>query len=82
MASATVAPETPLIIDPAHDLVSIQRSPLASIFTPKSVALIGATERVGFRRPHGHAEPHQQLLRRTRLARESQEPQHPGRSGV
>jgi acetyltransferase len=47
MASATVAPETPLIIDPAHDLVSIKRSPLASIFTPKSVALIGATERVG-----------------------------------
>ncbi len=47
MASATAAPETPLIIDPAHDLVSIQRSPLASIFTPKSVALIGATERVG-----------------------------------
>ncbi|HVT96105.1 MAG TPA: bifunctional acetate--CoA ligase family protein/GNAT family N-acetyltransferase [Acidobacteriaceae bacterium] len=47
MASATVAPDTPLIIDPAHDLVSIQHSPLASIFTPKSVALIGATERVG-----------------------------------
>ena len=47
MASATAAPETPLIIDPAHDLVSIQRSPLASIFTPKSVALIGASERPG-----------------------------------
>jgi acetyltransferase len=47
MASATIAPETPLIIDPAHDLVSIQRSPLASIFTPKSVALVGASERPG-----------------------------------
>ncbi|MFP5228162.1 MAG: GNAT family N-acetyltransferase [Acidobacteriota bacterium] len=47
MASATVAPETPLIIDPAHDLVSVRQSPLASIFTPKSVALIGASERAG-----------------------------------
>ena len=53
MASATVAPdstlalEQTLIIDPAHDLVSIRRSPLASIFTPKSVALIGATDRAG-----------------------------------
>jgi len=45
MASATAAPENTLIIDPAHDLVSIRRSPLASIFTPKSVALIGATDR-------------------------------------
>jgi len=47
MASATVAPESPLIIDPAHDLVGIRRSPLASIFTPKSVAVIGATDRPG-----------------------------------
>ena len=47
MASATAAPERPLIIDPAHDLVSIQSSPLASIFTPKSVAVIGATDRAG-----------------------------------
>jgi acetyltransferase len=47
MASVTVAPETPLIIDPAHDLVSIRRSPLASIFAPKSVAVIGATDRAG-----------------------------------
>ena len=47
MASATVAPEQTLIIDPAHDLVSIRQSPLSSIFTPKSVALIGATERPG-----------------------------------
>jgi acetyltransferase len=46
MASATAA-ETPLIIDPAHDLVSIRQSPLASIFTPKSVALVGASERAG-----------------------------------
>ncbi|HKO13451.1 MAG TPA: CoA-binding protein, partial [Acidobacteriaceae bacterium] len=48
---ASIAPppssETPVIIDPAHDLVSIRRSPLAPIFTPKSVAVIGASERVG-----------------------------------
>ena len=47
MASATLAPESPLIIDPAHDLVGIRRSPLATIFTPKSVAVIGATDRAG-----------------------------------
>ncbi|HEY1500500.1 MAG TPA: bifunctional acetate--CoA ligase family protein/GNAT family N-acetyltransferase [Acidobacteriaceae bacterium] len=48
MASATVAaPDSTLIIDPAHDLVSIRRSPLASIFTPKSVAVVGATDREG-----------------------------------
>jgi acetyltransferase len=47
MASATVASESTLIIDPAHDLVSIRRSPLASIFTPKSVAVVGATDRAG-----------------------------------
>ena len=47
MASATAAPEKPLIIDPAHDLVSVRQSPLGSIFSPKSVALIGASERPG-----------------------------------
>ena len=45
--AATVAPDSPLIIDPAHDLVSLRRSPLASIFTPKAVAVIGASERPG-----------------------------------
>jgi acetyltransferase len=49
MASIATPPssETPIIIDPAHDLVSIRRSPLAPIFTPKSVAVIGASERAG-----------------------------------
>jgi acetyltransferase len=41
------SPEAPVIIDPAHDLVSIRRSPLAPIFTPNSVAVIGASEREG-----------------------------------
>lgn len=36
-----------VIIDPAHDLVSTGRSSLATIFTPRSVAVIGASERVG-----------------------------------
>jgi acetyltransferase len=44
---STLSPASALIIDPAHDLVSIRRSPLASIFTPKSVALVGATDRAG-----------------------------------
>jgi acetyltransferase len=49
MASIALPPssETPVIIDPAHDLVSVRRSPLAPIFTPGSVAVIGASERVG-----------------------------------
>ncbi|HLJ78435.1 MAG TPA: bifunctional acetate--CoA ligase family protein/GNAT family N-acetyltransferase [Acidobacteriaceae bacterium] len=49
MASIATPPssEAPVIIDPAHDLVSIRRSPLAPIFTPNSVAVIGASEREG-----------------------------------
>ena len=39
--------ESSVIIDPAHDLVSLRRSPLASIFTPKAVAVVGASERPG-----------------------------------
>ena len=47
MASTAVAPENAVIIDPAHDLVSIHTSVLAPIFTPKSVAVVGASERAG-----------------------------------
>lgn len=36
-----------VIIDPAHDLIGVGRSPLASIFTPNAVAVIGASERPG-----------------------------------
>ena len=36
-----------VIIDPAHDLVGFKRQSLAPIFTPKSVAVIGASERPG-----------------------------------
>ena len=36
-----------LLIDPAHDLLRPDNLPLDAIFKPKSVALIGATERVG-----------------------------------
>lgn len=47
MASSALAPEPTVIIDPAHDLVGIRRSQLATIFTPRSVAVIGATDRTG-----------------------------------
>src|SRR5512141_2640231 len=33
--------------DPAHDVLHYERQPLDSIFAPKSVAVIGATETVG-----------------------------------
>ncbi len=36
-----------VIIDPAHDLVGFKRQSLAPIFMPKSVAVIGASERAG-----------------------------------
>jgi len=47
MASATTTPEHTVIIDPAHDLVGIRGSSLAAIFNPKSVAVVGASERPG-----------------------------------
>jgi acetyltransferase len=36
-----------LLIDPAHDIVRSESLPLDAIFKPKSVALIGASERTG-----------------------------------
>ena len=36
-----------LAIDPAHDLLRAERRPLDNIFNPKSVAVIGASEREG-----------------------------------
>jgi len=36
-----------LVIDPAHDLLRAERHPLDDIFNPKSVAVIGASEREG-----------------------------------
>ena len=47
MASTAFAPDATVIIDPAHDLVGIRSSSLAPIFTPKSVAVVGASERAG-----------------------------------
>jgi acetyltransferase len=38
---------TRLLIDPAHDISRSENLPLDAIFKPKSVALIGATERTG-----------------------------------
>jgi acetyltransferase len=45
-ASAPI-PGATVVIDPAHDLIGLGRSPLASIFTPNAVAVIGASERPG-----------------------------------
>jgi acetyltransferase len=47
MVSTAFVPDRTVIIDPAHDLVGLQESPLAPIFTPKSVAVVGASERPG-----------------------------------
>jgi acetyltransferase len=44
---AELEQNVPVIIDPAHDLVSVGRGSLASIFTPRAVAVVGASERPG-----------------------------------
>jgi acetyltransferase len=36
-----------LVVDPAHDLLRVEGHPLDPIFSPKNVAVIGATERQG-----------------------------------
>jgi len=36
-----------VVIDPAHDLLRVEGHPLDPIFSPKNVAVIGATERQG-----------------------------------
>ena len=41
------SPDAALLIDPAHDLLRPDTLPLDAVFKPKSVALIGATDRVG-----------------------------------
>jgi acetyltransferase len=46
-ASDRIATPERVMIDPAHDLVGIGRGSLAPIFTPQSVAVIGASDRPG-----------------------------------
>ncbi len=41
------SPLTSLKVDPAHDILRTEGQPLDIIFSPKTVAVIGATERVG-----------------------------------
>lgn len=36
-----------LTIDPAHDIANYKKRPLDAIFTPKTIAVIGATDRPG-----------------------------------
>ncbi len=50
MLTAKIPPKAgagKIVIDPAHDLLREERHPLDSIFSPKNVAVIGATERQG-----------------------------------
>src|SRR4051812_2684045 len=42
-----LTPGGKLVIDPAHDLLRSERHPLDDIFNPRSVAIIGATDREG-----------------------------------
>ena len=42
--------------DPAHDVLHSERHPLEAIFKPRSVAVIGATERPGSIGPNGLQE--------------------------
>jgi acetyltransferase len=44
---AEIAVNDPVIIDPAHDLVSLGRTSLDCIFAPRAVAVVGASERPG-----------------------------------
>ena len=41
----TISPN--LTVDPAHDITNYRRRPLDAIFAPKTVAVIGATDRTG-----------------------------------
>ena len=36
-----------IVLDPSHDLLRVEGHPLESIFSPKNVAVVGATERQG-----------------------------------
>jgi acetyltransferase len=42
-----MSPGGKLVIDPAHDLLRSERHPLDDIFNPRSVAVVGATDREG-----------------------------------
>jgi acetyltransferase len=46
-SATSFAPDATVIIDPAHDLMGLRGSSLAPILTPKSVAVVGASERPG-----------------------------------
>ena len=68
--------------EPTHDIYHYTGNPLDKFFTPKSVALIGATEKHRQRGPHDFVEFDQQPLRRHRLPDQSQPPQRAGHQGL
>ena len=45
--TAEMLHEEHFLVDPAHDILRSESLPLDAIFKPKSVALIGASERTG-----------------------------------
>ena len=57
-------PKTPAVHH-AHDILRVERRPLDAIFAPKTVAVIGATEKAGSVGPDDPLEPDQQPVRRT-----------------
>ena len=47
MSTASKVGKIPVNTSPAHDVLRAEAHPLDPIFSPKSVALVGATERAG-----------------------------------
>ena len=68
--------------DPSSDIYRSESHPLDPLFLPKSVAVIGATERAGQRRPHRAVEPAQQSFRRHGISGQPQTLQRAGHQGV
>ena len=70
------------VFDPVHDVLRYERNPLDAIFSPKNVALIGATETLGQRWPHHHVESDQQPLWRGCFPDQPKTPERSGCQGI
>ncbi len=82
MSALSTAPAPALASDPSSDFLHVERHPLDAFFRPRSVAVVGATEKRGQRRPDGALEPHQQPVRRHGLPGQPQARQHSRRQGL
>ncbi len=76
-----LVPDVPKF-DPVHDILHYESQALDAIFAPKNVAVIGATENAGQRRPHRPVEPDQQPVRRHGLPGQPQAAQRAGHQGL